>query len=371
MMSYAQWGNALYSGKKSYGIIKNRRIPLTVGAILMAISVIGIALFGLNPSIEFTGGAEFVVTNTASNPPQQPAYDAVKAAGLNEQTKVAQMGTNGLRVQTSQQPTDVELKIQKELAKAYNVDISKVSKTSIGPSWGASVSKQALVGLLVFMGMIALLLMAYFRTWTMSFSALFALMHDFLITLGVFAYTQIEITPATIIGLLTILGYSLYDTVVVFDKIRENTRDMFNQSRSKYNELANLSINQTMVRSINTSITGILPVSAILFLGAALLGTSTLLDISMPLFIGMIVGTFSSIFIATPMLTLIRGRSQAIKDHNAKVDKARAAAVESGAATLNEDGSFKEVTPAVVAAPMVPGHHKGQAAQPKRKKTKK
>lgn len=371
MMSYAEWGNALYSGKKSYQIIKKRRLPLSVGLILIAVSIVGIAIFGVNLSIEFTGGSEFIVTNTQANPPQQPAYDAVKAAGLNEQTKVAQMGTNGLRVQTPQQPTDVEIKIQEQLAKAYNVETSSVSKTSIGPSWGASVSKQALIGLLVFLGLISLLLIAYFRTWTMAVSALFALMHDLLITVGVFAYTQIEITPATIIGLLTILGYSLYDTVVVFDKILENTKDMFNQSRSKYDELANLSINQTMVRSINTSITGILPVSAILFLGAALLGTSTLLDISMPLFIGMIVGTFSSIFIATPMLTLIRDSSKPIKAHNEKVDKARAAAVASGKATLNEDGSFKEVTPQTVAAPMVPGHHLGQAAQPKRKKTKK
>lgn len=368
MMSYAEWGNALYSGKKSYQIIKNRRFFLGAGFVLILISLIGVSIFSINPSIDFKGGTDFTVTHTVNNPPQQPAYDALKTAGIKENPKVFQMGTNGLRVQTSQLSPEKETQVQTELAKAYKVDVKNVSKGSVGPSWGAAVSRQAAIGLVVFLGMVALLLMVYFRTWTMAASALFALMHDLLITVGVFAFTQVEVTPATIIGLLTILGYSLYDTVVVFDKIRENTRDMMNQSRSKYDELANLSINQTMVRSINTSITAILPVSAILFLGSALLGASTLRDISMPLFIGMIVGTFSSIFIATPLLTIIRNRSQAIKDHNAKVDAARAKAVEQGTATLNPDGT---TTTIVAAAPITPGHHLGQAAQPKRKKKKK
>ena len=175
---------------------------------------------------------------------------------------------------------------------------------------------------------------------------------------------------------MTILGYSLYDTVVVFDKIRENTRDMFNQSRSKYDELANLSINQTMVRSINTSVTAILPVAAILFLSSALVGASSLRDISMPLFIGMIVGTFSSIFIATPLLTVIRDASAPIKAHNEKIDRARAKALESIEAEGGdvEDAKAKiaaGVTPVTVAAPMVPGSHQGQSAQPKRKKPRK
>lgn len=371
MMSYAQWGNALYSGKKSYKIIQSRRIFIGIALTFVAISLIGLAIFGINPSIDFKGGTDFTVTNTVRNPPQQPAYDALKAAGVNENPKVFQMGTNGLRIQTNQLPVETETKIQFELAKAYEVDAKNVSKGSIGPSWGASVSKQAMVGLVVFLALIALLLMFYFRTWTMAVAALVALLHDLLLTVGVYAFTQVEVTPATIIGLLTILGYSLYDTVVVFDKIRENTKDMLNQSRYKFDELANLSINQTMVRSINTSVTAVLPVSAILFLGSALLGASTLRDISMPLFIGMIVGTFSSIFIATPLLTIIRDNSKTIREHNQKVDTARAKAIENGTAKLNEDGTFADVNAAVMTAPLIPGHHKGQAAQPKRKKTKK
>lgn len=370
MMSYAQWGNALYSGKRSYHIIRQRRFFLSLALVVVIIALVGMAIFGINPSIDFKGGTDFTVTNTVTNPPQQPAYDALKAVGIKENPKVFQMGTNGLRVQTRQLATEKENAVQAQLAKAYKVDVKNVSKGSVGPSWGASVSKQATIGLVVFLVMIALLLMFYFRTWTMAAAALLALMHDLIVTIGVFAYTQVEVTPATIIGLLTILGYSLYDTVVVFDKIRENTRDMLNQSRSKFDELANLSINQTMVRSINTSITAILPVSAILFLGSALLGASTLRDISMPLFIGMIVGTFSSIFIATPLLTIIRDHSKIIREHNAKVDAARAKSLADGK-SVQEDGSMAAAAVTANVAPVLPGHHLGQKAQPKRKKTKK
>lgn len=376
MMTYAQWGNALYSGKKSYAIIAKRKVFLGIGGVLILISLVGILLLGVNPSIDFKGGTEFTISTTTSNPPQQPAYDTLKANGVSETPKVFQMGTSALRIQTSRLDTAVETKVQNALAKAYDVEASNVSKGSIGPSWGASVSNQAILGLVVFLVLVSLLLMTYFRTWTMAAAALFALAHDFFITIGVFAFTQVEVTPATIIGFLTILGYSLYDTVVVFDKIRENTRDMFNQSRSKYDELANLSINQTMVRSINTSVTAILPVAAILFLSSALVGASSLRDISMPLFIGMIVGTFSSIFIATPLLTVIRDASAPIKAHNEKIDRARAKALESIEAEGGdvEDAKAKiaaGVTPVTVAAPMVPGSHQGQSAQPKRKKPRK
>ena len=209
MMTYAQWGNALYSGKKSYAIIAKRKVFLGIGGVLILISLVGILLLGVNPSIDFKGGTEFTISTTTSNPPQQPAYDTLKANGVSETPKVFQMGTSALRIQTSRLDTAVETKVQNALAKAYDVEASNVSKGSIGPSWGASVSNQAILGLVVFLVLVSLLLMAYFRTWTMAAAALFALAHDFFITIGVFAFTQVEVTPATIIGFLTILGYSL------------------------------------------------------------------------------------------------------------------------------------------------------------------
>jgi preprotein translocase subunit SecF len=163
----------------------------------------------------------------------------------------------------------------------------------------------------------------YFRTFKMSIAALAALAHDVVITAGIYALTGFEVTPAAVIGLLTILGYSLYDTVVVFDKIRENTLDVENSETATFTERVNLAVNQTLVRSINTSVVAVLPVGSILFIGALLLGAGTLRDISLAIFVGMIVGTFSSIFIAPPLYVQLRQREQKFANAAAKVEAAR------------------------------------------------
>ncbi len=194
----------------------------------------------------------------------------------------------------------------------------------------------------------------------MAVAALVALVHDLVITVGLYAGVGWEVSPATVIGFLTILGYSIYDTVVVFDKVRENTAKVTEQRRFTYGEMANLAVNQTLVRSINTSVVALLPVSGILFIGAFLLGAGTLRDIALALFIGIIIGTFSSIFIATPFEVSLREREPAIKEHTAKVLAARAAAV--------ADGGEAEVVPVRVGA-AIPGHHLGNQAQPRRRKT--
>ena len=183
-----------------------------------------------------------------------------------------------------------------------------------------------------------------------------------MITVGIYALSGFEVTPATVIGVLTILGYSLYDTVVVFDKVRDNTRDFTRQHRATYAELANLSINQTFVRSINTSVVGVLPVASILFVGAFILGAGTLRDISLTLFIGMIAGTLSSVFLATPMLVDLRGREKEIKEHDAKVLRERKAKREANGEAEDDDAADDTV----YAAPLTPGHHLGVKAQPKK-----
>ena len=204
---------------------------------------------------------------------------------------------------------------------------------------------------------------AVLRTWKMAASALIALLHDVVITVGIYALSGFEVTPATVIGVLTILGYSLYDTVVVFDKVRDNTRDFTRQHRATYAELANLSINQTFVRSINTSVVGVLPVASILFVGAFILGAGTLRDISLTLFIGMIAGTLSSVFLATPMLVDLRGREKEIKEHDAKVLRERKAKREANGEAVDGDDAADDT---VYAAPLTPGHHLGVKAQPKK-----
>lgn len=319
MFSYQKWGNELYTGERTYQIVGKGRFLMGIGGALMAASVLIVAVFGFALGIEFRGGSQFTITGSEVTS-QQPAYDVLKKAGHTEGVRVSNLGQSSLRVQTSQLSDADTREVREGLAEAYKVDESAVASTFVGPTWGKDVSTKALQGLATFLTLVAIVMAIYFRRWTMSVAALFALLHDILITVGVFAVTRVEVTPATVIGFLTILGYSLYDTVVVFDKVRENTRGFDQQHRYTFGELVNLAANQTMVRSINTSIVAILPVGSILLLGSLLLGSGTLTDIALALFVGMIVGTFSSIFIASPMLVVleqaIKGR---VKEHTAEI----------------------------------------------------
>lgn len=268
------------------------------------------------------------------------------------------MGASSVRVQTISLDTTSKRQVVSELAKAYQLPEAKIAATTIGPSWGADVTFKALKSLVIFFVLVALMLWAYFKTWTMAFSALFALCHDVLITGLVLALTRVEISPATIIGVLTILGYSLYDTVVVFDKVRELSVDFEQQTRSTYGEIVNLAINQTLVRSINTSVVALLPVTSILLISWISLGGGTLRDISLALFVGMIAGTLSSILIAPSMLMLLRSRTEKISTHTQKVLQRRAGGI--------EEVAGKEAELSRVAQPLKAGHHQGQQAQPKR-----
>ena len=200
-----------------------------------------------------------------------------------------------------------------------------VAYSSIGPTWGGQITNKALVSLAVFLVLVMVVIWLYFREWRMSLAGLAALLHDVVVTVGVYALVGFDVTPATVVGILTILGYSLYDTVVVFDKVRENTRGISATNRWTYSEAANLAVNQTLVRSINTSIIALLPVAGILFVGAGLLGAGTLKDLSLALFVGIAVGTYSSIFIATPMLCDLKEREPAMRALAKRVENRRRA----------------------------------------------
>jgi preprotein translocase subunit SecF len=216
------------------------------------------------------------------------------------------VGLSSLRVQTEQldDVTSEELRIA--LAGAYQVDSSAVTSSFIGANWGADVTEKALIGLAVFLLLVSLFMALYFRTIKMSIAALVALAHDMIFTLGIYALSGFEITPAAVIGFLTILGYSLYDTVVIFDKVRENTIDVEFSETKTFSSQVNLAINQTIVRSVNTSIVSALPIASILLIGAVVLGTGTLRDISLALFVGVLVGTYSSVFLAGPLYAHLR-----------------------------------------------------------------
>ncbi len=368
MMSFAQWGNALYSGKKSYPLIERRAWWLSIGVGLILISIVLIGVRGLNPSIDFEGGSQFSMTNVTTTE-QQPAYDVFAKHDITSGVRVSALGTSGLRVQTEQVDPSLTREIAEELGEAYGVTAEDVDATNIGPSWGGEVTRKAMISLVTFLILVGALMAVYFRSWTMSVTALFALFHDIFLTAGFFALTQVEVSPATVIGFLTILAYSLYDTVVVFDRVRELTTSVTAQTRYTFAELVNLAVNQTLVRSINTSVVALLPVGAILFLGSLLLGAGTLTDISLALFVGILVGTMSSIFIASAALVFIEQRRGRVKAHTARVMTLRA-----GKSIPNEDGD-EEVASNLASTPMTaravtPGYHRGQSYQPHRKNRK-
>ncbi|KQR34684.1 MULTISPECIES: protein translocase subunit SecF [Curtobacterium] len=315
MASFSQFGSDLYTGKRSYDIIGRRKTWYLIALAMIVISLVTPWLRGgYQLGIEFTGGSEFTISDVKSLD-QSIATDTVESVVADTIPRVSQLGTHGIRVQTGQLTDAQTTDVQDALAKAYDVPERQVAATFIGATWGADVLAQAIRGLVIFLALAAVFMTLYFRTWKMSLSAMAALLHDLLITAGVYGIVGLEVTPAAVIGFLTILGYSLYDTVVVFDKVRENTAQ---ESIRTFKQSVNLAVNQTLVRSINTSVVALLPVAAILFIGSYVLGAGTLRDISLALFIGIIVGTYSTIFIASPMYAQLRENEPKIKESDAK-----------------------------------------------------
>lgn len=312
---FSQLGNDLYSGKRSMDFVGRQKTWYAVSAVLIALAALG--LFGrhLNVGLEFSGGSEFRVPSVSNlDSFESRGKAAIGTVDNGSDVVVTKLGSGAVRIQTESFPAATVDKIQTALAKEFKVPERAVSFSTVGASWGASVTQKAITALIWFLILVSLVLAVYFRTWKMALSALIALVHDLVITVGIYALAGFEVTPASVIGFLTILGYSLYDTVVVFDKVRENTLLAAGSGRLSYSQAANQAVNQTLVRSINTSIVALLPVASILFIGFFLLGQGTLLDLSLALFVGIAVGTYSSIFIATPVLVDLREREPVMKE---------------------------------------------------------
>ena len=325
MASFAQFGNDLYTGKRSFDFIKHRRIWYTIAIVLMIASVaIPLIKGGFNFGIEFRGGSQFVVSEVAKTP-QSAAEEAVASVVPQAVARVSTLGASGLRVQTDPLTTAETNQVRTALAEAYNVPESEITASFIGASWGSDVTGQAIRGLVVFLILAGIAMAIYFRTWKMSVAAIVSLVHDIIITAGVYGILGFEITPSAVIGFLTILGYSLYDTVVVFDKIRENTSEDGSESSRTFAQSVNLAVNETLVRSINTGVVAALPVAAILFIGAAVLGAGTLRDIALSLLVGILIGTYSTIFIAAPLYSQLRENEPELQKRTTKVASARAA----------------------------------------------
>lgn len=314
----------LYTGEVAYDFVGRRRRWYTVSAIILVICALAIGLRGLNLSIDFRGGTEFTVpvpvTETTVDDVRQVVQDL--ALPRNDDIAVTTIGDSQVRVQTRSLEAAEVGQVRSALATEAGVAEDQVTNTLIGASWGEQITQKGLIALVVFLGLVSLLIWAYFRDWKMSVAAIVALLHDLAVTIGVYALVGFSFSPATLIGVLTILGYSLYDTVVVFDKVRENVADLPRQSRT-YSAAATAAVNQVLVRSLNTTIIGVLPVGALLVAGAFILGTGPLKDLGLALFVGMIAGAYSSIFIATPLLAQLREAEPAMADHRARLERRR------------------------------------------------
>ena len=306
-------GGRLYRGEVSVEFVSRQRLWYTISGLILVISIAALAFRGLNTSVEFKGGSVFQFSAPTATSAQ--VSSVVSAAGGGSDAIVQKVGIGGSsswQVQTAKVPFPEQVKIQDALASNFHISQDAVSANFVGPSWGSQISQKALKALIAFLIAIVIYLSIAFE-WRMASAALIALAHDIVITIGVYALTGFEVSPATVIGLLTILGYSLYDTVVVFDKVRENTAGLLGTGRSTYSQAANLALNQTLVRSINTSVIALLPVTAILLVGVGLLGAGELKDLALVLFVGMLSGTYSSICIATPVLADLKEREPQYK----------------------------------------------------------
>jgi preprotein translocase subunit SecF len=319
MSRLGEIGGRLYRGEVSFDFVGRKKIWYTISGLILVISIAALGFKGLNPSVDFKGGTLFQFSAPGYTSTQ--VASTVKSAGGGDDPIVTQLGLGSharWQAQTIKLSTGQQTTVQDALASAFHVHggANAVSITFTSATWGSQITHKALEGLIVFLVLIVIYLSIAFE-WKMAVSAFVALLHDILITTGVYALAGFEVSPATVIGLLTILGYSLYDTVVVFDKVRENTAGLLATGRSTYSRAANLALNQTLVRSINTSLIALLPVTAILVVAIVFLGVGELQDLALVLFVGMLSGTYSSICIATPVLADLKERETQYK-HLAK-----------------------------------------------------
>jgi preprotein translocase subunit SecF len=306
----------LYRGDISFDFVSRKKIWFSISGLILVISIVALSINHLNFSVDFKGGSVFQFK--ASGVTTTQISSVVSNAGGGDDPVVQQLGFGGgsrWQVQTVQLAPSASNKVQDAIASNLHVagGPNAIAVTFVGPSWGTQISDKAFQALIAFLIVIVIYLSIAFE-WRMAVAAFVALAHDIMITTGVYALARFEVSPATVIGLLTILGYSLYDTVVVFDKVRENTAGLLGTNRSTYSQAANLALNQTLVRSINTSLIALLPVTAILIVGWAVIGTGELPDLGLVLFVGMLSGTYSSIFIATPVLALLKERQKGYKE---------------------------------------------------------
>lgn len=303
-MSFKSTFSDLYHEKTNFKFTSNMFRWVIVSGILVAISCGSFLVKGLNTSIEFKGGTSFETKVSGKKPDAGAVRDLLAGQNLGE-LKIQILNGDTVKVTAKRLTLTQQGEVLKELSDYSKQNQADISISDVGPSWGKKVSQKSIQALIAFFIIVALYMVIRFE-WTMSLAALMAVVHDILITVGIYSLVGFQVSPATVVAFLTILGFSLYDTVVVFDKIRENTKVWEKLKSTSYAEMVNVSLNQVLARSINTSVVALLPVLSLILVGTFLLGATALLDFSLALAVGLAVGTYSSIFVATPLVVAIK-----------------------------------------------------------------
>ncbi len=365
MSRLSDLGGRLQSGETSFNVVGNLKRFILASAALLVIAMVGLGLRGLDLGVEFEGGAVFEVRGEGIS--VSDVREVVAAQGVPE-PKTQKIGGSGVRAETAELTPEKANEIRAALAKELGVPAEEITTSVVGPSWGGDVTNKAVQSLIIFLALLSIYLAIVFE-WKLALGAVFALIHDVIATVGVYALVGFQVTPATVIGLLTILGYSLYDTVVVYDKLKENTATLATSNRATYTATANLAVNQTLVRSVNTTVIAVLPVGGLLFVGAGLLGAGVLKDLALVLFIGMIVGAYSSICLAVPVVAWLKEKEPAMQALAKRVAQHEAAAQKKGTAKDDGDDESPSLEKTAVTTPASGLREKaapGERVQPKK-----
>ena len=305
----------LYHGETSFDFVGKRKLGFAFSLILVLLTLGSLFTRGLSLGIDFEGGVAWQVPSSATMD-VDAARSVLNDNGIQTENAKVQTLTSGtttsIRIQVGDQTAEVRAKVQTELATKAVVDINEVSVSSVSSSWGRSITEKAVRALIVFMVLVGIYIAWRFE-WRMALAAILAMLHDVLISVGVYSLIGFEVTPATVVAFLTILGFSLYDTIVVFDKVKDNI-DKFGPSRTSMADITNVSMNQVLMRSLNTSLAAVLPVLSLLVLGSGVLGAIALREFAIALLVGLITGSYSSIYIASPLLTIFKQRESRYKN---------------------------------------------------------
>jgi preprotein translocase subunit SecF len=360
----------LYHGETTFPLIRERKKFYAVSLLLVVVALGSMLFRGFNLGVEFKGGATFQFP-VASDVSVKDARSFVEGLGVKDpivQTVRDTSGKTQLKIETPPVTVDKQTSLENSLATQYKIDANAIDTQTVGPEWGSQVTKKALQGLVVFLIAVVIYISIRFEP-KMAAAAIIALIHDLILAAGVYSVLGFVVTPSTVIALLTVLGYSLYDTIVVFDKVEENTRGLEKQGNLTYSEAAELAVNQTFMRSINTSLIALLPVSGLLFVGALLLGAGTLKDLALALFVGLGSGAYSSLFLATPLLADFKEREpRFVALHHRVIDRRSSGKVTAPVRLSQRSAYATAAAGGAVAVEEAPSVAKPVAKRPQQKK---